>query len=421
MLFNSLEYALFLATCFVLHALLPQRLRNALLLAASYLFYAAWDWRFLALILASTGVDFLVGRALESRPDEPVRRRQLLGVSLAANLGLLGTFKYAGFFVESFLELAAAVGVHAPEPLIRIVLPVGISFYTFQTLSYTIDVYRRRTPATRNLLDFALFVAFFPQLVAGPIERAGRLLPQMRKRRLEIERIAAGGWLLLWGTYKKVVVADNLAPLVEAVYAPGASPAAGELAFASVAFALQIYCDFSGYTDIARGSARLFGFELMLNFRLPYLATSPRDFWRRWHISLSTWLRDYLYIPLGGNRSGRIVSQRNLMITMLLGGLWHGAAWNFVLWGGYHGGLLAVHRALLPVLERIRPGAAAARAAWWTLRVAATFLLVLLGWVLFRVDSLGHLGALLASAAASPELGQVGSWLPIFAVVALPL
>jgi D-alanyl-lipoteichoic acid acyltransferase DltB (MBOAT superfamily) len=294
---------------------------------------------------------------------------------------------------------------------------VGISFYTFQTLSYTIDVYRGRISPTRNLLDFALFVAFFPQLVAGPIERASRLLPQLaRERPLTARGLASGAWLAGWGLFKKVVIADNLAPLVDEVYAPGANPAAGEVLLATYAFAFQIYCDFSGYTDIARGVARMFGIDLMLNFRLPYLATAPSDFWRRWHISLSTWLRDYLYIPLGGNRGGRARTLRNLMLTMLLGGLWHGAAWTFVCWGAYHGVLLVAER-----VWRRRGRSARVGAARRALAVAGTFHAVCLGWLFFRADSLAGVGSLLRALGSDPHWGLALSWLPSLGLLLLPL
>jgi D-alanyl-lipoteichoic acid acyltransferase DltB (MBOAT superfamily) len=421
MFFNSLEFALFLVACLAIYAAIPHRAQNRFLLIASYLFYAAWDWRFLGLILTSTVVDYAVGRLL-SRHSEPRLRRALLVSSLCVNLGLLGVFKYAGFFVDSFMDLAAAFGFAPARPLVEIVLPVGISFYTFQTLSYTIDVYRRRIECTRNFFDFALFVSFFPQLVAGPIERASGLIPQItRPRRRTPEQFSSGCWLIFWGIFKKAVVADNLALLVDAVYGPEAAPVRAEVLFATLAFAIQIYCDFSGYTDVARGVARLLGFELMLNFRLPYFATSPSDFWRRWHISLSTWLRDYLYIPLGGNRRGAATTTRNLLITMLLGGLWHGARWNFVVWGAYHGLLLVLQRAAQPALARIAPRDWPARAAWWSARVVVTFIAVCVGWMIFRVDSLTQLGQLLAVVVNEPGWGHAGDWWLPFSVLVGPL
>ena len=421
MLFNSLEFALFLCVCLGLYAVLPHRGQNRMLLGASYLFYSAWDWRFLGLIVVSTVVDYAVGLRLATASD-PGARRKLLALSLATNLGILGAFKYAGFFSESLADLAGRFGFHVPQLVLHVALPVGISFYTFQTLSYTIDVYRRRLQPTRDFLDFALFVAFFPQLVAGPIERATHLLPQIRSpRRVSAAHVGSGAWLVLWGIFKKVVIADNLAALVDAVYAPGAQPTGAEVLVATYAFAVQIYCDFSGYTDVARGVARLMGFDLMVNFNLPYFATSPADFWRRWHMSLSTWLRDYLYITLGGNRAGVARTYRNLMITMLLGGLWHGAAWTFVVWGAYHGGLLALHRAMGPWLARVRPVGAAGRVAWYCLRVALTFHLVCLGWLVFRAESMAQVTVLLGALAGPLDVASIVAWLRPLAILVAPL
>ncbi len=421
MLFNSLEFAVFLVACYALYLVLPHRGQNRLLLVASYVFYGFWDWRFLSLIFLSTVIDSVVARNIAAT-DEPGRRKRWLVLSVATNLGLLGFFKYAGFFAASLRALFLRFDVELPEFALNVVLPVGISFYTFQTLSYTIDVYRRKLEPTRDFLDFALFVSFFPQLVAGPIERASRLLPQIvGPRHASLEQFGRGCWLILWGTFKKVVIADNLAGLVNAVYTPGVDPTGPEVVLATWAFAFQIYCDFSGYTDVARGVARLFGFELMLNFDLPYLATSPADFWRRWHISLSTWLRDYLYISLGGNRGSGLLTYRNLCLTMLLGGLWHGAAWTFVFWGAYQGLLLVVHRLARPWLERIRPTTKLGRGAWWSLRVAVMFQLVCLGWMIFRAESITDVGRLLSAIVHEPHLGLSLSWLRPFLFLLLPL
>ena len=406
MLFNSFEFAAFASVVFAVYLVLPHRARNLLLLAASYVFYAAWNPKLLSLIAFSTLVDYGVGRAL-SRTDDATHRRRWLLLSLCTNLGLLGVFKYFGFFAENFAQLTQACFGWTPSwTTTQIVLPVGISFYTFQTLSYTIDIYRRRLDPEPNLLRFALFVAFFPQLVAGPIERASSLLPQIRTpRRVTYRNLAVGGWRILWGLFKKVVVADNLAHLVDAVFAPDATPLAGEVLVATWAFAIQIYCDFSGYTDMARGLASLMGFDLMLNFNHPYLASNPADFWRRWHISLSTWLRDYLYIPLGGNRLGPLLTYRNLLLTMLLGGLWHGAAWTFVLWGAYQGTLLMAHRRLREHLGPPRPSRLR-----HLLSILGTFLLVLIGWLIFRADSIQHLSNLLAALLRCDGWGAVPRW-----------
>ena len=417
MLFNSLTFALFFALVFALYVCLPHRARNVMLLLASYLFYGAWDWRFLALIWISTAVDYGVALRLASSED-PRTRRRLVAFSLVTNLSILGFFKYAGFFAGSLTNLLRPLGIELPPFTLEVVLPVGISFYTFQTLSYTIDVYRRQLEPTRDVVAFALFVAFFPQLVAGPIERARRLLPQIRTpRSVTWEGIGEGSWLVLWGLFKKAVVADNLALLVDAVYAPGSAPTGPEVALATFAFAFQIYCDFSGYTDIARGVARMLGFDLVRNFNLPYFASSPAEFWRRWHMSLSTWLRDYLFFSLGF-RGGRARTLRNLGITMLLGGLWHGAAWNFVAWGAFHGALLILGSLAAPALERVAPTSRFGAGVWHAASIAGTFLLVCLGWVLFRAESLTQAGQLLHALVSRTTLGVAGDWLaPLFGLI----
>jgi alginate O-acetyltransferase complex protein AlgI len=421
MLFNTLEFALFFLAVYGLYLALPHRGQNLLLLVASYVFYAAWNWRFLGLIVLSTVVDYFVGVKLGAT-DDPRRRKRLVAVSVVTNLGILAAFKYAGFFADSLSSLASTLGWEMEPWVLDVALPVGISFYTFQTLSYSLDVYRGACPPTRRFLDFALFVSFFPQLVAGPIERASRLLPQILKpRKVSWEGVGSGCWLILFGLFKKVVVADNLGALVDPVYADPAAATGPEVVVATWVFAWQIYCDFSGYSNIARGLSRLMGFELMLNFDLPYLATSPADFWRRWHISLSTWLRDYLYIPLGGNRGGGLATARNLALTMLLGGLWHGAAWTFVLWGAYQGALLMVHRALQPWLASWAPAEGWGARVWWLLRVAVMFQLACAGWMIFRAESAAQLGELLSRVATDGSLGAVASWLRPLSVLVLPL
>ena len=386
MLFNSLPFLLFLVLFLPTWLLLPRRFRNPFMLAGSYFFYGWWDWRFCGLLALSTVVDYFVGAAL-AKTSSPVKRKRLLLISLVSNLTILGTFKYLGFFLESFQALLESLGIRAGLPSLRIILPVGISFYTFQTLSYTIDIYRGKLRPTRNFIDFALFVAFFPQLVAGPIERAANLLPQLVK--IPHPRpgdLAEGIKLITMGMIMKVLLGDQLAPLVDPVFrAPGAYTSLESLQ-ALLYFSLQIYCDFSGYSLIARGTARIFGVDVMINFRQPYLALNITDFWRRWHISLSSWLKDYLYIPLGGNRKGKARTYYNLMVTMLLGGLWHGANWTFVVWGGLHGVYLAVHKLLLRGRKpetriRIRGWKSA---VWAFSRVAFTFVLVLLTWLFFR-------------------------------------
>jgi D-alanyl-lipoteichoic acid acyltransferase DltB (MBOAT superfamily) len=331
---------------------------------------------------------------MSAATSDDARRRLLLIVSIAVNLGILGLFKYAGFFVDSFAGLVEGLGLSANRPVLDVVLPVGISFYTFQTLGYTIDVYKRRLEAEPNLLVFAVYVAFFPQLVAGPIERATNLLPQLRgERRLPGgESVREGALLILIGLFKKVVIADGLAPVVNEAFA-NADVASGAALLAGVyAFSLQIYGDFAGYSAIARGTAKLLGVDLVVNFQQPYLSTNITDFWRTWHISLSTWLRDYLYIPLGGNRKGAARTYRNLMLTMLLGGLWHGAAWTFVVWGGLHGVYLAAHRRWR---DRRSREATSRFTVDHALPAIGTFHLVALSWIFFRAETFGQAAAVL--------------------------
>lgn len=392
MLFTELNFWAFFAIVFGAYVLLPHKAQNRMLLAASYVFYGAWDWRFLSLILLSTVVDYFIGLQID-RSASPIHRKRLLWFSVGVNLGVLAIFKYLGFFVESFEALLAGIGYETDPLVLSIVLPVGISFYTFQTMSYTIDVHRRELKPTTDFLDFALFVAFFPQLVAGPIERAKNLLPNIAApRRLTVDAFGRGVVLCLLGLIKKVVIADGVAPSVDAIYA-SSDPTRLDVIYATWLFAIQIYCDFSGYTDIARGVAKMLGFSLMRNFAQPYFAVDPQEFWRRWHISLSTWLRDYLYISLGGNRGGRWATYRNLLATMTLGGLWHGAAWNFVAWGLYQGGLLAAHRAFAGRHKEIGEGVRRNFSAWMArvLSVAVFFQVVCYGWLLFRANSFAQI------------------------------
>ena len=393
MLFNSFDFLIFFVTVFAVQLTLPRRVRNLFLLSASYVFYGGWDWRFLGLMLLSTVIDFYCSRGIAGSDDDQ-RRRRLLWVSVTANLSILAFFKYFNFFADSLSTLASTWGLTLSGWTLEILLPVGISFYTFQTMSYTIDVYRGDVKRLSSFSDFALYVAFFPQLVAGPIERGARLAPQIEEgRRTSWTGVQDGSWLILKGLFKKAVIADNMAPIVDEVFGKGAAPTGPEILLGVYAFAFQIYGDFAGYTDIARGVAKLLGYDLMLNFRLPYLATSPSDFWQRWHISLSSWLRDYLYIPLGGNRGSSLFTMRNLLLTMLLGGLWHGAAWNFVLWGAYHGILLIIFRQFVSPQE---PTFGSVR---WMSRVFVMFHLTCLGWMIFRVDSVSQLGSLFSSLA----------------------
>jgi alginate O-acetyltransferase complex protein AlgI len=392
MTFNSLEFAVFLAIVLAVYYQLSLRAQNVWLLAASYFFYGYWDWRFCLLIAFSTSVDYLTALRM-CRPG--ANKDRWLILSILSNLSILCFFKYFGFFVDSAQTLVAVFGLHLQRPALQIILPVGISFYTFQSIAYTVDVRRGNLQPVRNLVDFALYVIFFPQLVAGPIERAGRLLPQIQNpRHVDGAGLSSALLLILTGLVLKIVIA---APFVQRCFTfPSIYPSFG-LLIGVYLFALQIYADFAGYSSIARGVAKLLGFELMRNFEQPYFATNITDFWRRWHISLSSWLRDYLYIPLGGNRRGNVRTYVNLMLTMLLGGLWHGASWTFVIWGGLHGTYLALHKWILsarapetdavgrPTLLRSCAGA------------ILTFHLVCLAWVFFRAQNFGAAREYLAS------------------------
>jgi D-alanyl-lipoteichoic acid acyltransferase DltB (MBOAT superfamily) len=395
-LFNSPVFVAFFLVVFSAYWALArwERARVWLLLIASYVFYGAWDARFLALMAFSTLLDYGLALGME-RTQSPARRRLLMGLSLVGNLGLLGFFKYCNFFIDQARSLLHAFGASGDLSSLDVILPVGISFYTFQTLSYTLDVYRGQLRAERSLPRFALFVAFFPQLVAGPIVRASDFLPQIpRSPRLTAAAFESGLALIAWGLFKKVVIADLLGTeVVDPLWSRPEQFGGLASLLGIYAYALQIYGDFSGYSDCAIGVARLLGFELCENFDAPYRACSPRDFWRRWHISLSTWLRDYLYISLGGNRDGTWRTYRNLILTMLLGGLWHGASWMFVIWGAYHGLLLVLDRLVdFKFVDGDRPG------VW--LRRLVMFQFTCLGWVLFRSLTLDDAGAVLGSLAA---------------------
>ena len=436
MVFNSLLFAVFFAAVLVLYFRLPHRGQNVLLLIASYVFYGTWDWRFCSLLLTSTTVDWWVGLHLD--PGKPAAyRKRVLFLSCVFNLGFLGVFKYYGFFVHSFLDAAARFGWHPDVHIVAIALPVGISFYTFQSMSYTIEVYRHHLRPAKSYLEYATFVAFFPHMVAGPIMRATALLPQVQKPRVVTRaHVYEGLRLILWGLYKKMVIADNMALLVDPIFSAPAPYTFSKVFVGVLAFAFQIYGDFSGYSDIARGTASLLGFQLIINFDLPYFATSPQDFWRRWHISLSTWLRDYLYVSLGGNKLGKLRTYVNLELTMLLGGLWHGANWTFVAWGAYHGTLLAVHRGFTEWrrgsraaakdvpggdahIEKVPPRPATASGAmpatpgpaphapWrltpgWLASVVVMFAFTLYGWLLFRCHTFTQIAAMTHALVAGP-------------------
>src|SRR5215475_6202492 len=347
MIFTQFAFFVLLAFAIVAVAVTARsEIRKLIILGSSFVFYGWWDWRFLGLVLVSTTIDFLAGLLIESTRQNTDQSTAKLGLSVAvaANLLILGVFKYFDFFSLNIATAFAQIGVRIDPVLLHIALPIGISFYTFHAISYAVDVYRGDVAASRNYIDYLNFVMFFPQLVAGPIARASHLLPQVRKGfEVQIAGVHSGSQLFVFGLVKKLVIADNLAPVVDRVFS-NPNPKFIDVVFAGLGFMTQIYCDFSGYTDMARGSARMFGISLADNFKFPFIVANPRDFWHNWHISLSTWLRDYLFIPLGGSRGSSSFVARNLVITMLLGGLWHGASWNFVLWGGFHGTWLVLHR-----------------------------------------------------------------------------
>ena len=403
MLFNSYIFCLvFLPPVLAGWWLLPgRRVRLGFLTLASYLFYGWWDWRFVPLMLASTTADYVAGAYL-GRTDDPRRRRACLVALLVFNLGILGVFKYFDFFAGTLNGLGRLLGAEVDLPLLRLVLPIGISFYTFNSISYTIDIYRRVLKPAQSVLEFSAFVAMFPHLVAGPIVRFADMAPQFERieRRPVPAAVVAGIWFFVMGMVKKVLVADPIAAwVVDPLWGQVASLDAAEAWLATLGYTLQIYFDFSGYSDMAVGLAFLLGFRFPQNFGAPYQARNISDFWRRWHMSLSFWLRDYLYVPLGGNQGSRAVTLRNLVIVMFLGGLWHGAAWTFVAWGLYHGALLAGH--------------AVFRGRGWVpasgmLSVAATFLAVMVGWVLFRSGSVGEAGRML-SVMSGLSAGQGGN------------
>ena len=425
MIFHSLDFLIFFCVFTPLYWALPHRGQNLLLFAGSYFFYGYVHPWFLILIATSTTIDYCAARGMETWP---ARRKAFLWLSIVTNFGMLAFFKYFNFFVDNVHAVLQSAGLSWDKPTLRILLPVGISFYTFQAMSYTIDVYKGELRARRNLLDLATFVAFFPHLVAGPIQRASYLLPQVEeRRRFSVDRARSGFGLICWGFLKKLVIADNVGVIANKVFAL-ADPSFPLLWAGVFAFAIQIYADFSAYTDIARGTSRWLGFELTENFDHPYLARTPADFWRRWNISLSTWFRDYVYIPLGGSKAGGWTWARNILVTFLLSGLWHGASWNYVLWGAYHGVLLVITRArriLAPAASA--EGAALPRPLIAARAVAQTvgmFGLTLIGWLLFRETELSAIvrDLRLSPFAASPQDRITGLYLFLLAFTySLPL
>jgi D-alanyl-lipoteichoic acid acyltransferase DltB (MBOAT superfamily) len=393
LIFNSTEFFIFLPIVLVLYYWASFKWQNILLLTASYIFYGFWDWRFLFLLGISTITDFFCGKYIHQSSTDRSRKLFLL-ISLFVNLSILAFFKYFNFFADSLYQTLKQFGFTTNNTLaIDILLPVGISFYTFQTMAYTIDIYRRKSAPTKSFTNFSLYVAYFPQLVAGPIERAQKLLPQLENpRNINPAIVASGISLIITGLFKKVVIGDFFAaPYADLAFSESSSTSPQLLMLGLCMFSLQIYTDFSGYTDIARGVSRMLGIQLMVNFRQPYLSRNITEFWKRWHISLSEWLRDYLYIPLGGNRNGQWNTCRNLMITMLLGGLWHGANWTFIVWGGLHGLYLIIHKIIVGQTKLNFSNISNfknLKSNLW--KIALTNILVLLTWIFFRASDLNH-------------------------------
>jgi len=402
MLFNSIDFAIFLPIVFLLYWFVANKnlkLQNFLIVVASYIFYGWWDWRFLSLILFSTLVDYTIGRQLLNEENQ-AKRKILLWISLFVNLGFLGFFKYYNFFLDNFITAFSFFGYPINPQGLNIILPVGISFYTFQTLSYTIDVYRKKLEPTKDFIAFTAFVSFFPQLVAGPIERATNLLPQFyKKRTFEYDKAVDGLRQILWGLFKKIVIADNAAQIANEIFNNSADYSGSTLVLGALFFTFQIYGDFSGYSDIAIGTSRLFGFNLMQNFNFPYFSRDIAEFWRRWHISLSTWFRDYLYIPLGGSRGSTWMKVRNTFIIFVVSGFWHGANWTFMVWGA----LNAIYFLPLLLLNKNRTNTDTVAQGKYLptfkelYQIGITFSLTVLAWVFFRAENIEHALAYLST------------------------
>jgi D-alanyl-lipoteichoic acid acyltransferase DltB (MBOAT superfamily) len=401
MIFTSWVFLIFLAAALAAYFLLGRwwRAQNILLLVASYVFYGFWDWRFLGLLVGMTAVNYGAGWAISRQPDGDIfrgKKRLWLGVAIAIDLLVLAAFKYFNFFDTSLINLLSSFGVHLDAVSLKVILPLGISFFTFMAITYPFDIYRGKMSHTRNFLDFALFVAFFPTVVSGPVERASHMLPQFQApRQVTSDKVNEGLWLIAWGFFQKLVIADNVGLIVNQVFNNYTQYHGLDIIIAILAYTVQILADFGGYTDIARGVARLFGFELLLNFNVPYFAINPSDFWSRWHISLSQWFRDYLYISLGGNRKGSWRTSLNLFITMVLVGLWHGAAWTFVIWGAWWGFLQVVYK-LFGKAGQSTDRTIRGFSSFISIvsRTALMLVLVAAGWAAFRSTSFGQLAYL---------------------------
>jgi alginate O-acetyltransferase complex protein AlgI len=427
MLFNSLEFFIFLPSVFILYWFIFQKnlkYQNSLLLISSYIFYGWWDWRFLSLILLSTIIDYFIGiKVFESKSSNA--KKVYLCISIIFNLGLLGFFKYFNFFIDSWISLLSSFGYEQSNIWsLNIVLPVGISFYTFQTMSYSLDIYLKKLTPTKDFISFAAFVSFFPQLVAGPIERASNLLPQIRKKRkFNLDNGILGLRQILWGMFKKVVIADSLSPHVDYIFKNYNDLSGGVLLIGLFYFSYQIYCDFSGYSDIAIGTAKLFGINLMVNFNFPYFSRDIAEFWRRWHISLSSWFRDYLYIPLGGSKKGKLLSLRNIFLIFIVSGFWHGANWTFIIWGLIHSLLyvplflsknnrkylnyIVAKDRFLPSIKEI-------------FQIGRTFFFTMIAWVFFRspsvYDALSYL-YLIPTKFSIPQTNRMGLVYVVFLII----
>ena len=427
MLFNSIEFAIFFLIVFILYWFVfgkKYKVQNILLLISSYYFYGCWNWHFLALLIFSTGLDYFTGLMMADAPNK--QKKQIwFWLSVCVNIGFLGVFKYYNFFIDSFADLLSAFGLKANFATLQVILPVGISFYTFHGLSYVVDIYNDRIKPERNFIHYSVFVCFFPLLVAGPIERATHLLPQIiRKREFDYNKAVDGLRQILWGLFKKIVIADNCASVVNTIFANYHAQSASNLLLGAVLFTFQIYGDFSGYSDIALGAARLLGFELLRNFGFPYFSRDIAEFWRRWHISLTTWFRDYLYIPLGGSRGSKWLSVRNTFIIFLVSGFWHGANWTFLFWGAFHAALF------LPLLifgrNRLRTNTVAEGNFLPTfkelIQMLTTFCLVVVGWIFFRAasisDAFGYIASLFSRSLFTLPTHKVSS-LGVYIVVLL--
>lgn len=428
MLFNSIDFAIFLPVVFLLYWFVTHnnlKYQNLLILIASYVFYGWWDWRFLSLIVFSTIVDFSIGRQLKHE-NNPKKRKGLLWISIVVNLGFLGFFKYYNFFLDNFITAFSFLGADIKANTLNIILPVGISFYTFQTLSYTIDVYKRKLEPTTDFIAFSAFVSFFPQLVAGPIERATNLLPQFyTKRKFEYSKAFDGLRQILWGLFKKVVIADNCAEYANVIFNDSADFSGSTLLLGAVFFTFQIYGDFSGYSDIAIGTSRLFGFNLMKNFAFPYFSRDIAEFWRRWHISLSTWFRDYLYIPLGGSRGGTWMKVRNTFIIFIVSGFWHGANWTFIVWGA----LNAVYFLPLLLTNNNRNHIDVVAKGRWLpsfkefVQMLITFTLTVFAWIFFRAENITHalqyIGDIFTNSSSFLSLSVYSNYLTVMVLIVL--